>query len=153
MTGATLNVVVAEMPDQLVVTGTAVDRIISTLTEYSIVAIATVDQIIPSHSIFIVKSSHGSNHVIERCGVFSPLVEGVRLQSPRYHSVVTEDHIRIVSAFDRVTRINTVRHVVTASDIVFAIIAWEKPHLLLLDEPTNPLGMSLSSSFDGKPER
>lgn len=23
--------------------------------------------------------------------------------------------------------------------IVFAIIAWEKPHLLLLDEPTNPL--------------
>jgi len=25
--------------------------------------------------------------------------------------------------------------------IVFAIIAWEKPHLLLLDEPTNPLDM------------
>lgn len=25
--------------------------------------------------------------------------------------------------------------------IVFAIIAWERPHLLLLDEPTNPLDM------------
>jgi len=31
--------------------------------------------------------------------------------------------------------------------IVFAIIAWEKPHLLLLDEPTNPLDMESIDSL------
>lgn len=31
--------------------------------------------------------------------------------------------------------------------IVFAIIAWEKPHLVLLDEPTNPLDMSSIDSL------
>lgn len=31
--------------------------------------------------------------------------------------------------------------------IVFAIIAWEKPHLLLLDEPTNPLEMESIDSL------
>lgn len=31
--------------------------------------------------------------------------------------------------------------------IVFAIIAWEKPHLLLLDEPTNPMDMESIDSL------
>merc|ERR1712244_184615 len=31
--------------------------------------------------------------------------------------------------------------------IVFAIIAWERPHLLLLDEPTNPLDMESIDSL------
>ncbi len=31
--------------------------------------------------------------------------------------------------------------------IVFAIMAWERPHLLLLDEPTNPLDMESIDSL------